>query len=156
MMNTKSLLIVLAALWGGLASVTGQAQVVYSEDFTGASTTNQWWFFSGACLTAGTGTATASPGPVPGCKTILTNYYSTAQDSDPVLVGGNAGYLGSSTATSGASGLVADPIGLGALRFTNGSGYGHQERGAILSADTLIAAMAAERVTTGRTASASF
>jgi type IV pilus assembly protein PilY1 len=114
-----------------------QAQTTVSEDFTGAATNNPWFFFLGACLTAGNGTTTASPGAtVPGCGSVFTNYYSPAGDS--YLVGGAYGYLGTST-----PGLTADPVGNGALRFTNGSlpnstgtgyNYGFNERGAIVSA----------------------
>jgi type IV pilus assembly protein PilY1 len=100
-----------------------RAQQTYSEDFTGAATTNAWYFSGGACLTAGGGTSTTQPGPVVGCATALTNYYSLQQDSDPKLVGGNGGTL-------------PDPVGSGALRFTNGSPYGHHEVGSIVSGFT--------------------
>jgi type IV pilus assembly protein PilY1 len=112
------------------------AQTTVSEDFTGATTTNPWFFFMGACLTAGSSTSTASPGTtVPGCASVFTNYYSPAGDT--YLVGGAFGYLGTNTA-----GLTPDPVGSGALRFTNGSlsngnggyMYGFNERGAIVSA----------------------
>jgi hypothetical protein len=55
-----------------------QAQSSVSEDFTGTSTTNQWYFFNGACLTAGTATGVEptigsngqpSGGRLPGCTT---------------------------------------------------------------------------------------
>ena len=70
---------------------------------------------------------------------MLSNYYSVQSDHDPYLVGGNSGYLGSSTAPGSISAQQADPVGSGALRFTNGSAgtsYGHNERGAILSTST--------------------
>ncbi|MGH8261234.1 MAG: PilC/PilY family type IV pilus protein, partial [Steroidobacteraceae bacterium] len=113
-------------------------QVQYSEDFTGAAPTNQWFFYNGACLTAGTSTSTTSPGDVPACTTVLQNYYnvanaSTGKGSDPYLVGGDAGFLGGSTAPSSVSGQVADPVDNGALRFTNGYPYGYHENGAIVS-----------------------
>jgi type IV pilus assembly protein PilY1 len=137
-MNTKHLLLVLAVL-GALASGQGQAQTIFSEDFTGGKTKNSWYFFNGACLTAGKSTSTASPGIVPGCQTVWSNYYSTAPDKDPYLFGGNSGFLGSSTAPSSGSSQTPDPAGSGALRFSNagsasGSSYGNQERGAIVSA----------------------
>jgi type IV pilus assembly protein PilY1 len=140
-MNTKHLSLVLAILLGALASGQGQAQTIFSEDFTGAGTTNSWYFFNGACLTAGTATSTSSPGPIPGCQTVWSNYYSTAPDKDPYLFGGNSGFLGLSTAPSSGSSQTRDPVGSGALRFSNAgssangkTAYGGQERGAIISA----------------------
>jgi type IV pilus assembly protein PilY1 len=135
-MKTKNIFVVLAVLLGALASGQGLAQTIYSEDFTSAATTNSWYFFNGACLTAGTSSSTASPGTVPGCATIWSNYYKSRNDSDPYLVGGNSGYLGTSTAPSSGSSQIPDPLGYGALRFTNGYPYGHQERGAIVSGNT--------------------
>jgi type IV pilus assembly protein PilY1 len=134
-MNTKHLYLTLGILTAVLASGQGRTQTVYSEDFTGASTTNSWYFFSGACLTAGTSTSTTSPGNVPSCKS-LSSYYTNAQDHDPALTGGNLGYLGSASAPGSFTSVVSDPVGFGALRFTNGYPYGHSERGAILSANT--------------------
>jgi len=134
-MNTKHLYLTLGILAAVLASGQGRTQTVYSEDFTGASTTNSWYFFSGACLTAGTSTSTTSPGNVPSCKS-LSSYYTNAQDRDPALTGGNLGYLGSASAPGSFTSVVSDPVGFGALRFTNGYPYGHSERGAILSANT--------------------
>ncbi len=113
-----------------------RAQTTVTEDFTGATTNNPWFFFSGACLTAGSSTSTASPGAtVPGCGSVFGSYYSPAGDA--YLVGGAYGYLGTST-----PGLTPDPVGNGALRFTNGSlpngsggyMYGFSERGAIVYA----------------------
>jgi type IV pilus assembly protein PilY1 len=93
----------------------------YSEDFTGTTTNNAWYFSGGACLTAGNSTSTTSqPGNVVGCATALLNYYSQAQDRDPSLVGGF-------------NGNFPDPVGKGALRFTNGAPYGHFETGSIVS-----------------------
>ena len=135
-MNTKIIFVVLTALVAALVSGQGQAQTIYTEDFTGAATTNSWYFFNGACLTAGSSTGTTSPGNVPGCATVWSNYYKNAQNSDPYLVGGNSGYLGTSTAPGSGSTQTPDPVGSGALRFTNGYPYGHQERGAIVSNST--------------------
>ena len=142
-MNTKHLSLVLAVLLGALASVQGWAQTILSEDFTGGKTRNSWYFFNGACLTAGTSTSTTSPGIVPGCQTVWTNYYSMSPDKDPYLFGGNSGFLGSSTAPSSGSSQTPDPVKSGALRFSNAgritsgsttTNYGNQERGAIVSA----------------------
>lgn len=143
----------LFALLGVLGALSSGAQTTtFSEDFTGTNTANSWYFFGGACLTAGTSTSTANPGLVPSCTSLLSSYYSQASSADPYLVGGYLGYLGSSTPPSSISAQVADPvitqpdgttIGYGALRFTNGSvligasyKYGFNERGAILSSTT--------------------
>jgi type IV pilus assembly protein PilY1 len=138
-MKTKHFSVVLAVLLGTLAWGQSQAQSVYTENFTGATTTNSWYFFNGACLTAGTSTSTTSPGSVPGCATVFTNYYSQVPRTvqDPYLFGGSLGYLGSSSAPS--STQTPDAVGSGALRFTNANGnssIGQQERGAIVSAST--------------------
>ena len=130
----------LFALLGVLGAAQSGAQTAtFSEDFTGTSTINNWYYFGGACLTAGASAAGANPGLVPSCTSLLSSYYSQQSDHDPYLVGGNSGYLGSSTAPSGISAQQPDPAGSGALRFTNGSAgtsYGHNERGAILSTST--------------------
>jgi type IV pilus assembly protein PilY1 len=121
------------------------AQVLVSEDFTGTGTNNPWYYFNGACLTAstaaGTGTAGSVPGVPPGCTADGT-YYKGQGDS--VLVGGYYGTATGSTAFGGASAL--DPVGYGALRFTNGcinssvtpcsSGGGHSQNGIIISGNT--------------------
>jgi type IV pilus assembly protein PilY1 len=143
-MNIRHFSVTLVLLLGAFAASRSGAQTVtFAEDFTGASSANSWYFFSGACLTAGTSTNTANPGPIPSCTSVLSSYYTTAANADPYLVGGNSGFLGSSTAPGSISGQVADPVGSGALRFTNGSQniagsykYGHNERGAILSNTT--------------------
>jgi len=115
------------------------AQSLLTEDFTTGTTKNNWYFVKGACLTAGTSTSTISPGVVPSCASIASSYYSTAwvgyRTQDPystteVLVGGQNGVAGT-TAT------LPDPVGQGALRFTNGYPYGLGERGALVSASTL-------------------
>jgi type IV pilus assembly protein PilY1 len=137
--NTPTRASALAAIFLLLCSgiVRAQSTNNFQEDFTGASTNNQWYFYNGACLTAGTGTSTTSPGYVPGCATIFNTYYSqpnavTKKIADKYLVGGFAGYLGSSTAPATAPG-IADPVKNGALRFTNGYPYGYNENGAIVS-----------------------
>ena len=138
-----------AALLVLLCSAVAHAQSsAYSEDFTGATTNNTWLFYNGACLTAGTNTATTSPNYVPGCLSILSSYYGvansiTGKQADGYLSGGYYGYLGNNSAPSSLSAQVADPIikgvGHGALRFTNANGngtnsaYGHKENGAIVS-----------------------
>src|ERR1700690_950213 len=152
-MNTKFFAPVLLLLLGMAASSPSAATgtTFAAEDFRGAGNVNSWYFVAGACLTAGTSTSQVSPGTIPSCNSILPSYYNTAANADPYLLGGYLGYLGSATAPAGLAGQVADPIimtangpvGHGALRFTNGSiniagseKYGHNERGAILSAAT--------------------
>jgi len=111
-----------------------QAQTVYSEDFTGATTTNQWYFTNGACLTAGTSTSTTAPNYVPSCGTIWGTYYSQQQTgqsaADAKLVGGASG-----TTNGGVTTAPLDVVGQGALRFTNGYPYGTDEDGSIVSKD---------------------
>ena len=68
------------------------AQAIISEDFTGTGTANPWYYFNGACLTAGTAAGTGTAGTVagkpPGCTADGT-YYTSKGDS--VLVGGYYG-----------------------------------------------------------------
>lgn len=130
-MTIKSLSINALCLIGIAMAGTSQAQTVYSEDFTKDATTNQWYFSNGACLTAGTGTSLTQPGPVPSCSAVWTSYYS---GKDTKLVGGSAG-----TTTGGVTTTALDPVGSGALRFTNGYPYGYSESGAIVSKDTFSA-----------------
>ena len=121
--------------------VASRAQTNISEDFTHPTTTNPWYFFNGACLTAGTAASVGgSPGTVPSCISIFGSYYGKANAAsgkgvDASLVGGSLGYLGSASApTNGA--ITADADGQGALRFTNGYPGGYHENGAIVSAGT--------------------
>jgi type IV pilus assembly protein PilY1 len=111
-----------------VASFDAHAQsTVISEDFTRGSTANSWFFYNGACLTAGQATGVepsgTSPGQLPGCTTDSTvvAYYNQAQ-------------------VGGWSGTLPDPLiapatgpGEGALRFTNGSPGGYSQNGLILS-----------------------
>lgn len=155
-MNTKRFAFAVVALFALAVPLSGMAQALFKEDFTGETTENNWFFFNGACLTAGTGTSTASPGPVPGCATVFSTYYgvsdsASGRSADSYLTGGYAGYLGSSSAPTVASPISAtvltpDPVttdanknkvGLGALRFTNGYPYGYHQNGAIVSAFTV-------------------
>jgi type IV pilus assembly protein PilY1 len=115
--NRNSFITVLAALALG-APLAVEAQAGISEDFTGASTTNNWYFFNGACLTAGAVTGVepiaGSAGRMPGCTSIQSSYYNEN------LVGGY-------------NGTFPDPVGSGALRFTNGRPGGYSQNGAIVS-----------------------
>ncbi|HEY1891784.1 MAG TPA: PilC/PilY family type IV pilus protein [Steroidobacteraceae bacterium] len=139
---------ILALAIAGLAlhCSPGFSQAIVSEDFTGTTTTNPWYYFTGACLTAskaaGTGTTGVTAGVPPGCTT-LQNYYdnSAFSTSDGALVGGYHGTATGSTAWNASTAL--DPAGNGALRFTNGCIYnsgcgngGHNENGVIVSGNT--------------------
>jgi type IV pilus assembly protein PilY1 len=116
-MNRNILLVVLAAVAALTLPLAAPAQTIVSEDFTTGSTTNSWYFFNGACLTAGTAVGVepsgSSGGQMPGCTAIGKGgggplYYNEN------LVGGYNGVAGSTQ-------TLPDPSGHGALRFTNGS-----------------------------------
>jgi len=99
-----------AAAWAvaltGLIPAAAWAQVTVVDDFTQGQAAVSWKPFNGACLTAGNG-----GGSIPAC--VGLPYYT-----EP-LVGG-------------ATGVLPDPVGKGALRFTNGSPGGFQQNGAIV------------------------
>jgi type IV pilus assembly protein PilY1 len=119
-MNRKhKQLISISSLVMAAVSPLVHGQALIKEDFTRATTDNNWYFFNGACLTASTAVAGASPGSPPGCT--ADTYYTEN------LVGGIGGVSGS-TAT------LPDPAGQGALRFTNGYPGGYSQNGAIISA----------------------
>jgi type IV pilus assembly protein PilY1 len=122
-MNTKLYMAVTALAVLGMMPVASPAQTTYTENFTGGNTQNSWYFFNGACLTAGSSVGTTSPGQIPSCVSIP--YY--ANKGDARQVGGNTGTL------------PDDPLLGGALRFTNGFPYGYNENGAILSNFTFAA-----------------
>ena len=82
------------------------ASVVLKDNFTGSSASLSWVALNGACLTAGNGT-----GSIPACNGLA--YY------------GNQTQVGLTNNT--------DPVGSGALRFTNGYPYYHENGGVILS-----------------------
>ncbi|MBS0578663.1 MAG: pilus assembly protein PilY [Proteobacteria bacterium] len=123
-LNKWTSLVSLAALAVIAVPRAALAQSV-AEDFTGSTTTNSWYSFNGACLTAGTGPAT-SPGSPPGCTYIRNNPKPLGYGAE-TLVGGYAGVAGGTTQT------LPDPVGNGALRFTNGYPNGNNESGAIVS-----------------------
>jgi type IV pilus assembly protein PilY1 len=128
--NRNSLIALLATVLGVAAPFAVKAQSSVNEDFTGTTATNQWYFFNGACLTAGS-TNGVEPtlgtngqyagGKLPGCTTIASSYYN--KRSGEVLTGGANG-----------TGNFPDPIGQGALRFTNGYPYGYSENGGVIFA----------------------
>lgn len=128
MRGNRIWVIALAIVSAILYCAPGFGQALVSEDFVGTGTTNPWYFFNGACLTASSATQTVEPGKPPGCTAI--SYYGEN------LVGGYNGVAGSAA-------TLPDPVGYGALRFTNGciSGSscgtgGHSQNGAIISANT--------------------
>ena len=127
-MNRNNFAAILVAILALAAPLAAEAQTSVSEDFSKGSTTNSWYFFNGACLTAGnaagaepTGTGT---GQIPGCTTIASSYYN--KTSGEVLVGGYNGTFPDPAGGTGTSGK-------GALRFTNGYPYGYNESGGIVS-----------------------
>ncbi|HET8705210.1 MAG TPA: hypothetical protein VFM46_02815, partial [Pseudomonadales bacterium] len=89
-------------------SAPSAAQVIIQDSLTGASSSYSWQAFNGACLTAGDG----STSTIPACSTLP--YYS------------------GQTQVGGYNGTLPDPIGSGALRFTNGGSAYHQN-GAVVS-----------------------
>ena len=127
-MNTKlSVAAMILAVAGihpsAVQAQTGTLNGYVQENFSGTATTNQWFFFNGACLTAGTATTTAtstSPGTGPAC--VGDPYYSGI-----TLVGGNSGNLNSTPDNSSQSSKYYP----GVLRLTNDTG---NENGAIVSA----------------------
>jgi len=127
-MNRNTFAAVLIALVALAAPLAAEAQTSVSEDFTKGSTTNSWYFFNGACLTAGSAAGVepsgAGTGQLPGCTTIASSYYN--KTSGEVLVGGFNGTF-PDPAGSGST------PGKGALRFTNGYPYGYNESGGIVS-----------------------
>jgi type IV pilus assembly protein PilY1 len=88
--SQKTSLVAVAALVAIAPPRTAQAQSSVTEDFTGTSTSNSWYFFNGACLTAGSAAGVeptgAGTGQLPGCTTIASSYYN--KTSGEVLVGG--------------------------------------------------------------------
>ena len=140
MIHRNSLVAVLACAVAVTAPLSVRAQSV-SEDFTSTRAQNGWFFFNGACLTAGTTTgveptvttsgspptitAVTSNGQIPGCTTIAASYYT--KTAGEKLVGGYNGTFPDPAAS-------ASTPGQGALRFTNGYPYGYSENGGVVFA----------------------
>jgi type IV pilus assembly protein PilY1 len=130
-MDRSNSMVAFAALMALTASFAARAQTTVSEDFTGTSTTNSWWYFNGACLTAGSAQAAGSEpknkkaGQLPGCAAIGPGGGGPLYYNEP-LVGGVNG-VNTNTQT------LPDPAGQGALRFTNGWPGGYAQNGAIVS-----------------------
>jgi type IV pilus assembly protein PilY1 len=129
-MNIKYLMAGSIILFALLLARKSDAQTVVSEDFTGTTTTNNWYFFRGACLTASSANAGTSPGNVlPGCTSSSLKsayYFGENQVGGTAGASGNAQTLPDLPTTNGTQ--------TGALRFTNGAPYGKNEGGAIISA----------------------
>jgi type IV pilus assembly protein PilY1 len=134
-MNTKHLMAGSMILFALLAARRSDAQSVFSEDFTGTATTNSWYFFRGACLTASSASPGANPSTtLPGCtaSSVIQQYYN-----NETQLGGTTGTLPDKAITVGGVSTQT-----GALRFTNANGtaknngllYGSNEGGAIISA----------------------
>jgi type IV pilus assembly protein PilY1 len=136
-MNTKHLMAGSMILFALLTARVSDAQATFSENFTGTATTNSWYFFRGACLTASAATLGTSPGPLPGCLKVPQFY-----NSGEPMVGGTNGASGTAqTVPNPANAGAIDPPNQGALRFTNANGsntfngnlVGGNEGGAIIS-----------------------
>ncbi len=112
-------LVALAALGLPLAvsAQTVSSTTNYTENFTGSTTNNPWYYSDGACLTASSAAGTPSPGQIPGCITLTQpgGYYYGKMNKNGRLNGGSTGTI---------------PDNPGALRFTNND---NNEHGAIIS-----------------------
>ncbi len=117
-MNRNSFIVAFAAVAALVLPLAAPAQTV-SEDFTGSNTTNPWYFFNGACLTAGRATGVepsgGAGGHLPGCVTIYA--------------GGSGPLIYNEALVGGFNGTFPDPGGHGALRFTNGNLAGNGSPG---------------------------
>src|SRR5215470_10153608 len=84
---------VVTAIVALAAPLAARAQTTVSEDFSGTSTNNSWWYFNGACLTAADQTAKGSEptgnkgGQLPGCVAIGQGGNGPLYYNEP-LVGG--------------------------------------------------------------------
>ena len=98
--------------------------VTYSENFTSGDAANPWYYFKGACLTAGAtaatvvnvpGSSSAVAGDIPSCASMTTGsyYYNIGNQYGEPLVGGTGGTIPGTDPTLG-----------GALRFTNVRDHG--------------------------------
>src|SRR5579862_5756974 len=137
-MKRRSLIAVLAAAAALAAPLVVEAQTPISEDFTGKTTTNQWYYFYNACLTAatsagvepstnGNGTVPSgggSGGKLPGCVVNGTSSYGEN------LVGGYNGVAGTGQTLPDPAPNTTTGQTYGALRFTNGYPYGYAQHGA--------------------------
>ena len=124
-MNRNRFMTAVVALAALLLPLAAPAQTTVSEDFTGTTTTNSWYFFNGACLTAGTAAGVepsgGTGGQLPGCTAIGIGGSGSLYYNEN-LVGGYNG-------VSGTAQTLPDPVGHGALRFTNGNLAGNGAAG---------------------------
>jgi type IV pilus assembly protein PilY1 len=120
LMNAKLALVALLLGFAGLMPLNASAQTNFTENFTGTTTTNAWTFLNGACMTAGTSTASTTTNP--GC--VGLPYYVAKEGTNPSFLGGNGPTPPATSFT------FPDPVNGGAVRFTNRG----NENGAILSA----------------------
>jgi type IV pilus assembly protein PilY1 len=124
-MNRNRFIAAVIALAALMLPFAASAQTTVSEDFTGTSTTNSWYFFNGACLTAGAAAgsepAGGAGGQMPGCTAIGIGGSGSLYYNEN-LVGGYNGATGTSQ-------TLPDPVGHGALRFTNGNLAGNGAAG---------------------------
>lgn len=114
-------IILLAGVFAVTFSSGASAQQQFQEDFTQGHITDSWKTYDGACLTAGDGT-----GNIPACVGLA--YYK-----GQIQVGGSSGYLGQSAVPSSGNSQLPDPVGSGALRFTNRA---NNQAGGIISSGT--------------------
>jgi len=75
--NTMKYLVAASILSLAALAPAVRAQTTYSENFTGTSTNNSWFFLNGACLTAGTSTSTTATNPA--CQGLP--YYTAKGDT---------------------------------------------------------------------------
>jgi type IV pilus assembly protein PilY1 len=141
-MNTKYMMAGSIILFALLTAPRSNAQAVFSEDFNTTSTTNNWYFIRGACLTASSANGGTSPSTIlPGCtsSSLKSNFYNGENQ-----VGGALGVAGTAQTLPDVDTTVNGvTTHTGALRFTNANGttnnsqgvdYGSNEGGAIISA----------------------
>jgi type IV pilus assembly protein PilY1 len=113
---SAAILVALAAFAGGEIAQAAPT-TTSNDDFTQANDFNSWRTFDGACLTAGDGT-----GSIPSC--VGLPYYN-----GQIQIGGAKGFMGTALAPSSGYTQTPDPVGQGALRFTNWYG----QAGSIIS-----------------------
>lgn len=118
-----SLTIVSALCLSGAA----QAQVVINDTLTGGHSLFNWQALNGACLTAGDGSNTPSDG----------TQYTPSTPSLTIPACSGLPYYKNLTLVGGATGLLPDASGQGALRLTNGDTTtgtnGNNQTGAVVS-----------------------
>jgi len=135
--NRKRAVALLTAFLALAAPFAVHAQTTVYEDFSGTTTQNSWYFGGGACLTASTlggkqPTGT-NDGQLPGCTTIVTSYYGNTNGDPSLCANGGETLVGGQNGVAGTTQTLPDPVGHGALRFTNGYPFGYCQYGAVIS-----------------------